>query len=50
MNWLMKLLAMLIPNLFKELLGKKQPTMEVGHSDGDTEKRLKDKIDETWGN
>jgi hypothetical protein len=48
MKWLMQLLAMLIPKMFKELVKKEPKSMEVGHSDGETENRLKDKIDETW--
>jgi hypothetical protein len=48
MKWLIQLLALLIPNLIKELFKKSPPTMETGKSDGKTEENLKDKIDETW--
>lgn len=48
MNFLSDLLAKLIPNLIKSLFKKELPGMEVGHSNGETEKRLHDKIDETW--
>jgi hypothetical protein len=50
MSWIIKLLAALIPGFIKGLLKKSPPSMEVGHSDGETEKRLHEKIDETWGN
>jgi hypothetical protein len=45
----MQFLAMLIPKLFKELVKKEPRTMEVGDSNGETEDRLRDKIDDTWG-
>jgi hypothetical protein len=49
MKWLISLLAKLVPELIAKLFKKENPDMEYGHSDGNTEKRLKDKIDETWG-
>jgi hypothetical protein len=49
MSWLKSLLAELIPALIAKLFKQEPHSMEVGHSDGDTEKRLHDKIDKTWG-
>jgi hypothetical protein len=48
MTWLLNFLGALIPKILKEFIQKKSPTMEDGKSDGEKEKKLKDKIDEKW--
>ena len=48
MNFLIKLLAALIPNIIKELL-KIKPEHTEGGSDGKTEAALKKKIKRKWG-
>jgi hypothetical protein len=48
MNFLIKLLAALIPNIIKELL-KIKPEHTEGGSDGKTEGALKKKIKRKWG-
>ena len=48
MGWLKAFLVDLIATIFAKFLKKETQEMEVGHSDGDTEERLHDKIDKTW--
>jgi len=48
MNFLIKLLVALIPNIIKELLNIK-PKHTEGGGDGRTEKALKKKVRRMWG-
>lgn len=46
MKWLIDLIAKLTPNLIKELIGKKSPSMEVGEAGGEFEEKVKEQIDD----
>jgi len=46
MNWIIKIIGALIPELIIKLLKRTPPTMEVGESGGKLEKSVKDQIDD----
>lgn len=49
MSWLKAFLVELIATTISKFFKKETQEMEIGHSDGETEERLHDKIDDTWG-
>jgi hypothetical protein len=48
MKWVIQLIVSLVLGAIGKFIKKEPQTMEVGHSDGETEERLHDKIDDTW--